>query len=106
FQADDGIRDRNVTGVQTCALPIFALVVLLVDLRGRAGPRGVGGVRVALAPPRGGPGAPSLALRPGIPLVGLRVVGRDVLGAGERSEEARVGNGGGTKLGFAEDDSK
>src|SRR5699024_7869169 len=23
FQADDGIRDRNVTGVQTCALPIF-----------------------------------------------------------------------------------
>src|SRR5207249_6370861 len=22
FQADDGIRDRNVTGVQTCALPI------------------------------------------------------------------------------------
>src|SRR5207249_8405779 len=25
FQAEDGIRDRNVTGVQTCALPIFAL---------------------------------------------------------------------------------
>src|SRR5699024_3198066 len=23
FQAEDGIRDRNVTGVQTCALPIF-----------------------------------------------------------------------------------
>src|SRR5207249_6159295 len=23
--AEDGIRDRNVTGVQTCALPIFAL---------------------------------------------------------------------------------
>jgi len=23
FQADDGIRDRDVTGVQTCALPIF-----------------------------------------------------------------------------------
>src|SRR5699024_12049715 len=22
-QAEDGIRDRNVTGVQTCALPIF-----------------------------------------------------------------------------------
>src|SRR5699024_11882065 len=22
FQGDDGIRDRNVTGVQTCALPI------------------------------------------------------------------------------------
>src|SRR5699024_11506925 len=26
FQAEDGIRDRNVTGVQTCALPISSLV--------------------------------------------------------------------------------
>src|SRR5699024_11819086 len=26
FQAEDGIRDRNVTGVQTCALPISPLV--------------------------------------------------------------------------------
>src|SRR5699024_11465546 len=26
FQAEDGIRDRNVTGVQTCALPILALI--------------------------------------------------------------------------------
>src|SRR6266704_5461439 len=25
FQAEDGIRDRNVTGVQTCALPICDL---------------------------------------------------------------------------------
>src|SRR5207249_5105797 len=25
FQAEDGIRDRNVTGVQTCALPISSL---------------------------------------------------------------------------------
>src|SRR5699024_12011002 len=25
FQAEDGIRDRNVTGVQTCALPISLL---------------------------------------------------------------------------------
>src|SRR5699024_11823754 len=24
-QAEDGIRDRNVTGVQTCALPIYVL---------------------------------------------------------------------------------
>jgi len=23
FQAEDGIRDRDVTGVQTCALPIL-----------------------------------------------------------------------------------
>src|SRR5699024_2409705 len=30
FQAEDGIRDRNVTGVQTCALPI-SLVFTHVD---------------------------------------------------------------------------
>src|SRR5207249_5173060 len=28
FQAEDGIRDRNVTGVQTCALPIFECLKL------------------------------------------------------------------------------
>src|SRR5207248_8886432 len=26
FQAEDGIRDRTVTGVQTCALPIYHAV--------------------------------------------------------------------------------
>src|SRR3989442_9148900 len=29
FQAEDGIRDADVTGVQTCALPIFATHWLL-----------------------------------------------------------------------------
>src|SRR5699024_11608300 len=29
-QAEDGIRDRNVTGVQTCALPILGLKCTLV----------------------------------------------------------------------------
>src|SRR5699024_6601783 len=33
FQAEDGIRDRNVTGVQTCALPIL----LLLDVQMPAG---------------------------------------------------------------------
>src|SRR5699024_11240387 len=28
FQAEDGIRDRNVTGVQTCALPIYIFFVV------------------------------------------------------------------------------
>src|SRR5882762_7010025 len=28
FQAEDGIRDSSVTGVQTCALPIFAALLL------------------------------------------------------------------------------
>ena len=26
FQAEDGIRDIGVTGVQTCALPIFIII--------------------------------------------------------------------------------
>ena len=29
FQAEDGIRDTSVTGVQTCALPIFFLSLSL-----------------------------------------------------------------------------
>src|SRR5699024_12166844 len=31
FQAEDGIRDRNVTGVQTCALPISGSMNLPMD---------------------------------------------------------------------------
>src|SRR5688572_31895953 len=29
FQAEDGIRDLTVTGVQTCALPIFGAALVL-----------------------------------------------------------------------------
>src|SRR5688500_20368187 len=29
FQAEDGIRDYKVTGVQTCSLPIFAVLALV-----------------------------------------------------------------------------
>src|SRR5689334_24680075 len=29
FQAEDGIRDGTVTGVQTCALPISLLILIL-----------------------------------------------------------------------------
>src|SRR5699024_11418314 len=32
FQAEDGIRDRNVTGVQTCALPISRFAASLLTL--------------------------------------------------------------------------
>src|SRR5699024_12181936 len=32
FQAEDGIRDRNVTGVQTCALPILSHYLYLSTL--------------------------------------------------------------------------
>src|SRR2546430_7541586 len=42
FQAEDGIRDLTVTGVQTCALPILARHVpteaRLVDARGARQP--------------------------------------------------------------------
>ena len=31
FQAEDGIRDHCVTGVQTCALPIYSLDDLGID---------------------------------------------------------------------------
>ena len=30
FQAEDGIRDYKVTGVQTCALPIYSMYTLVI----------------------------------------------------------------------------
>ena len=32
FQAEDGIRDYDVTGVQTCALPIFHSAILSTSI--------------------------------------------------------------------------
>src|SRR5690554_7407476 len=32
FQAEDGIRDADVTGVQTCALPIYSKLTVTVQL--------------------------------------------------------------------------
>src|SRR5256886_6020607 len=44
FQAEDGIRDLTVTGVQTCALPILTRIVIIEFQRasqvGVAGPGG------------------------------------------------------------------
>src|SRR5690606_40374276 len=46
FQAEDGIRDFHVTGVQTCALPILnALGLDAGDADGRYGPRTEAAVR-------------------------------------------------------------
>src|SRR5690625_7500670 len=39
FQAEDGIRDGHVTGVQTCALPISFRMDDDATLRDRSGPR-------------------------------------------------------------------
>src|ERR1039457_3166919 len=61
FQAEDGIRDYNVTGVQTCALPIyegcFASSFTAVSFSLAGGPAGFAvGVDVSegFASPRGG----------------------------------------------------
>src|SRR3989440_9061045 len=35
FQAEDGIRDLIVTGVQTCALPIFLPIVVITELEAK-----------------------------------------------------------------------
>src|SRR5690606_39898903 len=39
-QAEDGIRDFHVTGVQTCALPICVVDGLMIDTRQRRVPLG------------------------------------------------------------------
>src|SRR2546427_8437449 len=39
FQAEDGIRDLTVTGVQTCALPIFVSHLVLVGSAPAGAPR-------------------------------------------------------------------
>src|SRR5207249_11255558 len=49
FQAEDGIRDRNVTGVQTCALPISGDEVRADKERSRREPGGVGADQHAVA---------------------------------------------------------
>src|SRR5439155_7757470 len=90
FQAEDGIRDGHVTGVQTCALPIFDLGELAVgageaDLQafGFAGPAlasGFGDAVVQVGADLHEPGA----------LRGLWPQER-APDAGVRSEERRVG---------------
>src|SRR5699024_11957984 len=43
FQAEDGIRDRNVTGVQTCALPISNHRKQVMEIMSRGGGVGTNG---------------------------------------------------------------
>src|SRR5262249_59548729 len=73
FQAEDGIRDWSVTGVQTCALPILEASYFVL------GSRSIGRAAVS----SGDVGSPVLA-RPFF----------DVLAGRERSEERRVGEEG------------
>src|SRR5207248_7114831 len=83
FQAEDGIRDRTVTGVQTCALPISR------DCR--SGDRAIAGRENDLCKPdgEGEPGNGSLSQeRPECNRGGYGIC---VLDFSERSEERRVG---------------
>src|SRR5438034_10087953 len=68
FQAEDGIRDHCVTGVQTCALPISA-ALRRPRCRGRAGGQDEG---LGFPERQGGRGSRRILVR-------------------ERSEERRVG---------------
>src|SRR5207249_6255372 len=89
FQAEDGIRDRNVTGVQTCALPIFAASGPPQLLLGRAGepPAPAGG---SLGPLAGVTPAGLSLMDLGGPalIVAQNTFARNLL---LRSEERRVG---------------
>src|SRR5216684_7206809 len=67
FQAEDGIRDVAVTGVQTCALPISGLHLDLTRLKGRAAALGVVSGASLAVPFVGGLGC------------GIWIVGRDEL---------------------------
>src|SRR5690606_40440612 len=89
FQAEDGIRDFHVTGVQTCALPIF----LWGTGHRRGNPLGCGfavDIRGGATGPRwGDPGAGAYTQGPpdeSPPRSGLPVPPRPA-----RSEERRVG---------------
>src|SRR5690606_40505595 len=81
FQAEDGIRDFHVTGVQTCALPISPRVSRRAARRGLADARreSPADPRVQ-APPRG-------SARSG----GARVAEALATKRSARSEERRVG---------------
>src|SRR5207248_4711010 len=90
FQAEDGIRARTVTGVQTCALPICMRYTTLVL---------AGALTLAL----GGPTARALAADPGLTATEVKIgntnpysgpassygtIGKAIAA---RSEERRVG---------------
>src|SRR5256886_3196029 len=82
FQAEDGIRDLTVTGVQTCALPIFRALMLV------AGPASVFVVALFVRN--------HLLIGKLVTLIPedrslLDVLRTFAWGLGERSEERRVG---------------
>src|SRR5690242_20764981 len=96
FQAEDGIRDWHVTGVQTCALPIFAHQALIEragELDEAVGERGFAVVDVGHDAEVADVVLAHRGERYKWPVSGVRcpVSG----GRGPRSEERRVGQEGG-----------
>src|SRR5205809_5044827 len=61
FQAEDGIRDVAVTGVQTCALPILRRRLHAVHVRQGQPDPGVARLRAVLVQPREHATAPAAA---------------------------------------------
>src|SRR5205085_4381288 len=91
FQAEDGIRDLTVTGVQTCALPIFAgrrPAGYLTEARSH------NAVAAAVAQGRAdwGVAIQNVAQAAGVAFIPLQAEEYDFVLP--RSEERRVGKGG------------
>src|SRR5699024_11804911 len=102
FQAEDGIRDRNVTGVQTCALPILGVAGTLAGGSGARWSCPCDHVAACLW---------SASVGPDHTPAQLGAVRRDrwcPVGGGcplrgePRSEERRVGEGGGSRAAAAD----
>src|SRR5207248_6494337 len=83
FQAEDGIRDRTVTGVQTCALPIWVLTEAELEVNG--------GAQARVSPFADGFDGAGLLQRAGF---ALPVSDVDRVTVRYRSEERRVGEEG------------
>src|SRR5690606_40086753 len=91
FQAEDGIRDFDVTGVQTCALPIWLVAPLLLG-------------SIAVEPPEEPGDEPewrngAFLAEPGRGVATEYYAKRHLVPFGERSEERRGGEVGRTGSG-------
>src|SRR5688500_19248835 len=81
FQAEDGIRDYKVTGVQTCALPIYHVFTVGTEI--------VGHVQIVGSIGRSSNGVRTPWTKDGVSTLGR--IGRPSAAVEDRSEERRVG---------------
>src|SRR5207249_6789150 len=91
FQAEDGIRDRNVTGVQTCALPISivpaeTLIMALKNRKMNCPPKPTAATAAGASDPRD----PTMITS----TVVVSVWSKSATMTGHASEERRVGKEG------------